>query len=298
MSDAIYAFRDAIEAAGLTPPKSIIPDGKLHRFSSNGKRGDDAGWYVFHEDGIPAGAFGCWRTGLSETWCADIGRGLTEEECRANARRMEAIKRARKAEQEHRQRAAAKRAAELWNSGVNSTSHMYLMKKRVWPYGLRLQDDLLMIPVRDEHGFLHSLQFINIDGRKKFLTGGKVAGCFHLIGDPVDVLFVSEGYATGATIHAATRQAVAVAFNAGNLAPVAAALRRKFRDVRMVICADNDHATEGNPGLTAAREAAEAVGAVVAVPECAGTDFNDLMIERGEEAVREALRAAMRRKAA
>src|SRR3984893_10863324 len=74
MHEAIEQFRAAIHKAGLNPPKVIEPDGKLHRFASNGKRSDDAGWYVLHADGIPAGAFGDWRGGLSETWRADIGR--------------------------------------------------------------------------------------------------------------------------------------------------------------------------------------------------------------------------------
>jgi putative DNA primase/helicase len=57
----IDQFRDAIQAAGLTPPEVIDADGKLHRFASNGKRGDTAGWYVLHDDGILAGSFGDWR---------------------------------------------------------------------------------------------------------------------------------------------------------------------------------------------------------------------------------------------
>ena len=52
----------------------IEPDGKLRRFDGNGKRGDDSGWYVLHGDAVPAGCFGDWRTGLSQTWRADIGR--------------------------------------------------------------------------------------------------------------------------------------------------------------------------------------------------------------------------------
>jgi putative DNA primase/helicase len=76
MSD-IEQFRDAIRSAGLEPPERIEADGKLRRFSSNGKRGDDAGWYVLHGDGIPAGSFGYWRTGISESWRADIGRTLS-----------------------------------------------------------------------------------------------------------------------------------------------------------------------------------------------------------------------------
>ena len=77
MHDAIEQFRAAIHDAGLHPPEVIEPDGKLHRFASNGRRSDDAGWYVFHDDGIPAGAFGDWRTGASEGWRADIGRRLS-----------------------------------------------------------------------------------------------------------------------------------------------------------------------------------------------------------------------------
>ena len=58
MSDPIEHFRLAIAAAGLAVPDSINPDGVIHRFSTNGKRGDDSGWYCLHLDGIAAGAFG------------------------------------------------------------------------------------------------------------------------------------------------------------------------------------------------------------------------------------------------
>ena len=58
MLNAIQQFRDAIQAAGLIPPDGIEADGKLRRFSSNGKKADDAGWYLLHDDGIPAGPSG------------------------------------------------------------------------------------------------------------------------------------------------------------------------------------------------------------------------------------------------
>ena len=46
---------------GLEPPKQVIADGKLHRFSSNGKSGDKAGYYILYTnpDGSIAGKFGC-----------------------------------------------------------------------------------------------------------------------------------------------------------------------------------------------------------------------------------------------
>ena len=68
--EQIGQFRSAIEAAGLTAPADIWADGKLHRFATSARRGDDAGWYVLHAEPVPAGAFGDWRSGLSGTWRA------------------------------------------------------------------------------------------------------------------------------------------------------------------------------------------------------------------------------------
>ena len=95
MVDHITQFRAAIRNAGLTPPELIEPDGKLHRFASNGKRSDDAGWYVLYDDGIPAGAFGDWRTGASETWRADIGRALSPSEEAQHRAQLAAMRRER-----------------------------------------------------------------------------------------------------------------------------------------------------------------------------------------------------------
>lgn len=75
---------------------------------------------------------------------------------------------------------------------------------------------------------LHTLQFILPDGSKRFLSGGRISGCYYAMGRPAGVLLLCEGYATGATLHQATGHAVAVAFNCGNLPVVARALRAKF----------------------------------------------------------------------
>lgn len=39
---SIQAFQDAMRAEHIEPPADIIPD-KLHRFSTNGRKDDDAG---------------------------------------------------------------------------------------------------------------------------------------------------------------------------------------------------------------------------------------------------------------
>ncbi len=93
-SDPISGFRDAISGAGLPVPETIIADGELHRYGTNGKSSDRSGWYVLHLDGIPAGAFGCWRTGLEQKWHARSTRKLTAVERLEHRSRMRAMRHA------------------------------------------------------------------------------------------------------------------------------------------------------------------------------------------------------------
>jgi putative DNA primase/helicase len=298
MRKHIEQFRAAIHNAGMTPPEVIEADGRLHRFASNGKRSDDAGWYVLHDDGIPAGAFGDWRSGTSETWRADIGRRLSPQEEAAHRWRIEAMRREREAEEAKRKADARERAAAMWQSALPAADdHPYLVGKRVKAHGVRLHEGALVVPMRDG-AELHSLQFIDAEGGKRFLAGGRVSGCYFSIGQPDDTLCIAEGYATGASIFEATGYAVAVAFNAANLLPVARALRTRFPGLRLILCADDDAATQGNPGRTKAGEAAQAVGGFLAIPEfgdarpVGATDFNDLHRLAGPAAVRACIEAA------
>lgn len=284
--EAIAQFRDAIQAAGLIPPDVIEADGKLRRFASNGKRRDDAGWYLLHGDGIPAGSFGDWRTGQVQTWRADIGRAFTPAEESEHRARVEAMRKQREADKAIRHTEARERAGlVLADAYLAPGDHPYLLKKGIKPFGAKmieieqaraiapnlspdLSGTLLVIPMRAD-GVLHSLQFITADGIKRPLTGGKVASCYHAIGNPngAAALCICEGFATGATVHEATGYPVAVAFSSGNLIAVALAMRAKFPGLAIVMCADDDHLTTGNPGLTKATEAALAVCGVVAVPD-------------------------------
>ena len=115
---------------------------------------------------------------------------------------------------------------------------------------------------------------------------GRACGLLSPIGDfnePRTIL-ICEGFATGATLHEETGHPVLCAMNAGNLLPVATAARSAWACAELVICADNDRQTEGNPGLTYATAAAKATGAKLIVPEfpegVAGSDFNDLAMLR------------------
>lgn len=269
----IASMLDAMRARGLEPHKEIDlhHDGKLIRYRVVGdKPGSRNGWAVCYSHPVCSGAFGSWKTGEAHTWSENSDKAQTPAERAELKRQIAAMRATRDAEREKVQAEAKARAAKLWERARPATNaHPYLKRKSVGAYGVRQLRELLLIPARDEHGQLHTLQFIGADGAKRFLSGGRIAGCYCPIGRPLDSLLICEGYATGATLFAATGEAVAVCFSAGNLQPVAQALRAKFPALKLIICADNDP-TPGNPGVTYARRAARAVGGLVAVPHFDG----------------------------
>lgn len=282
-------LRTAIESAGLTPPDQIIADGRIHRFPTNGKPKDDAGWYIAYDGELPAGAFGCFRSAFSETWRAHTESDLTPEQRVEQHRRIREAQRAAKKEREQQQEEAARRAADIWGATKPAPAdHPYLLAKGIKPNAaIRLHKDRLVIPVR-HGGDIVSLQFISADGSKKFLRGGRVADCYCGIGQPGDTIVICEGFATAASIREATGYAVAVAFSAGNLESVARTMRTRYPDARLIICGDND---ASGTGQNAARKAAEAVGATVVIPAESG-DFNDLACSQGLRAVSAVIESA------
>lgn len=263
-------LQDAMAAAGLAPAKALDlhPDGKIHRYRVTGDKGGSAnGWYVLHDGPIAFGAFGSWKTSESHTWREATTKPLTPAERADITRRTRAMWQAQATERLAVQAAAQAKALRMWRMARPAIhTHPYLAKKRVNSYGLRQLRDMLLVPVRDQGGVLHTLQFIMPDGSKRFLTGGRISGCYCAIGRVGDTLLLGEGFATMATLHQATGHAAAACFSCGNLLAVAQALRGKFPSLRLVLCADNDVNTPGNPGLTKAREAARAVGALLAIP--------------------------------
>ncbi|RDK01625.1 AAA family ATPase [Paraburkholderia lacunae] len=199
---------------------------------------------------------------------------------------------------------AADKARELWEkSGTVHADHAYVRSKKIKPYGAKQLREQLVIKIQDVDGAHHSAQYIQTDGGKTFQTGGRISGCFAAVtagAKPGNAspLLICEGFATACSLHEATGFPVAAAMNAGNLLNVAKAWRAKYPRVRIVICADDDAETAGNPGMTKALEAARAVGALLAVPDFGpdrpgrSSDFNDLHALDGLDALRRCVDAA------
>lgn len=277
-------FAAAIRAAGLGSPE-IIADGTLRRFRCEGdKPGTRAGWYVLHLDGLPAGIFGSWKESLTQTWCAVSRDRLTLAQQADIRALVETAKAQRAAETRDRHAAAAQRAAVMveYSTPANS-DHPYLTRKAIAPHGIRQQGIALLIPIVVD-GQIASTQTIYPDGGKRFLTGGRIAGGFYLVNDATTrpEVLIAEGFATGATLHEEIGAAVYCAFTAGNLLDVARYARAQHPRADIILCADDDRWTEGNPGLTKAKAAAIAIGGKLLVPDFTGldlatrpTDWND-----------------------
>lgn len=305
MIDVIDQFSRAMAAAGLVPVRhAIVADGRLHRFRIDGDRaGKLNGWYALHLDGLPAGAFGDWKTDGHHTWCAKADKDLTPDERADLRKRMDESRRLRDEESERLRAAARVRAEDLWSRAnpTVSADHPYIKIKGIVQFGARQFGKMLVLPMRDVAGELHSLQFILPDGSKRFLTGGRKSGCFLLIGEiPDHPVYVVEGWATGCSVREATGSPVVVCFDAGNLYPVCHALDTgdAMIGAGMVICADDDYLTEGNPGITKARLCAQKVGAAFIAPDFPSdrprgfSDFNDYAKLYGADLVLKRLKKA------
>jgi phage/plasmid primase-like uncharacterized protein len=291
MSGAMEDFRQAMELASIPAPTQIIADGQIHRFSTNGNRSNLSGWYVLHNDGLAAGAFGDWRSGVTETWSGRQETSLTDHERKALRQRMESIKRQRQDEERSRHAEGASEAARIWEASMSApNNHAYFVRKQVMAHGLRLYEGRLVVPMRDVTGQLHSLQFIDEDGGKRFLVGGRVKGCFYVIGTLGTSICIAEGFATGASIHQATGKPVAITFSAGNMLSVVHDLRSILPHARFLICGDNDLS---DVGQQAARLAAEAVSGHVLLPVEEGWDWNDVAVHEGLDIVQHAVSSAL-----
>lgn len=216
-------------------------------------------------------------------------------------------------------RAVAPIAQERFGSASVASEHPYLTKKGISAHGLRVDsNNHLLIPLYYHNTTtgnitLCNLQTISADGDKRFIKDGLVSSCFYTIGTvPIGtgVIFVVEGYATGASIFEAMGQAypVIVTFNAHNMVKCASIVRALYPSHRIIFCADDDFATAQktgkNAGIDAAQQASAIASAEYISPDFGGdhrtttgelTDYNDLHTAFGIDSVRAQISYALNR---
>ena len=267
-------FRQAMQEAGIAYSGAILADGKLHRFHIEGhKKGSLNGAYKLHIDNYPAGYFQDFKSGFSQKWRCSGNSPIPRD----SAEKIKEASRKRGVEIRQKQNEAAKKAVEIWLRSkpiIQQSEHTYLVRKSIQPHGARLYHDALVIPIHNESNQIVNLQFINPEGEKRFLSGGRKHGCFHIIGDLTQRILICEGFATGASLYEDTRQRVVIAFDAGNLSPAAKNIRELSPDSEIIVCGDND---SSGIGQTKAKEAALAIGGKILIPQAPEQDWNDYL---------------------
>jgi len=272
MNNIQETVKKAMRDNGMTPPDTLILDGVLHRFKD--ESGKPNCYYVVHVDGRAAGMIGDWKTGLKVNWKAEGNYPkLTEAQRTEFKLEQQKQQQLRKAEEKSRHDGAISKASWIWSRTTKPTTHPYLTKKRIKPHNAGLYKKMLAIPVFND-GVLVSIQLIDADGNKRFLSGSKLKGSYSQLGiyNPSKSILISEGWATGASLQEVDDCLTYVAFSANNLKAVAAYIRSLYPLNEIIICGDND---KSGVGQIAAKEAALAIGGKYIIPETMGHDWND-----------------------
>jgi putative DNA primase/helicase len=291
-------------------PASIEADGKIHRFKKDRDDKGKSAWYLCFQNHSDKGEV--FYVAVWEDWRDQLGEQFkfisSFTQTRNDRAKIEAqwaeAQRKRLKEQERQWEETSRAAAADWESFSDCADHPYLTEKKIpEAYGCKSIFDpiaearALIVPVRDVDGKMWGYQKLIKSGPmgKFFLFGTKKTGNYFVLGGSIeneDIVYICEGFATAASVHQALNRPVVVAFDSGNLEPVAKNIRKKWRDKRFVICGDDDQFTEsGNAGRDKGEATAKAVLGKAVFPVFKEnserwTDFNDLHLAEGIDAVK------------
>jgi putative DNA primase/helicase len=281
-NDLHREFIDWLGGLGVEPDpkKGLVVGGEIGRAYTtvDGRRKQNAWYQVWFDQDRPYGHAERYDIGSLGSWKAEGGDipKLTKEQ----KAEIERAKEQARLAQEVEQTKAAKRAQTMWDGAAECNIHPYLEAKGVPSHGLKQYKGSLVIPVYNIHGAVQTLQFINEEGKKIFLRGGKKKAGFFPVGIDLlaeaTVINYAEGYATAASYYADHQQPVIVSFDAGNLAPVAEAIHAVYPQAKHVFIADFDESRTGEQKAIQAAQVIKQAGghAEVLMPEQLG-DYND-----------------------
>ena len=145
---------------------------------------------------------------------------------------------------------------------VDCESHPYLASKGIKGYNVKEIDNALIVPATNFlTGNITGYQMVfekkltemgvekfDVGGKTIYTKGkdtnkynvGKLTNTYHKIGDLTDNIYVSEGYATAATIHTVTEAMSVSSFGVYNILKVAEHLAKKHEDKKVFIVLDKD----------------------------------------------------------
>ena len=308
-------LRAACDFCGVVPPDSLIA-GQLIRTPTLSHRRSKNGYIRIFSDG--AAIVGNWENGLEAFYSDKSGKTLSRQERAELRRQSEQRRRETERELKTVREGVCQRLNVFFGADYGAyptvsmewqgtARHPYLEKKHVEPtetmYECRRENfeayfgkdyqrlpegRLLVFPLINTTGDLISAQFIAEDGSKYFLRNGQTTGAFwQATFLPIDrgapfKIHIAEGVATLLSVlqQSETLSGVFIScMNAGNIKPVAKAMRDAYPATEIVMYADVDKPRDGHRygvGIEKAQEAqAEVANLRILAPK-----FNDSDIQR------------------
>lgn len=280
-------------------------DGQFHHFSKD-KKDRQPLWAIGHEwmfkdNNYHIVNYGDFQTGKSEIYKSYDLDGQTKKFTDAHKVAVQTItKIADDIKQENHIKCRNKWGPIFANETHNNHVHEYLEGKQITDnFAARVSNrGALLIPVYSEDGF-EGVQTIakKDDGKyeKKFSFGLKIKGSFCPVNEfqvaNSKHVYLCEGFATGCSVYLATQTDTICCFTANNILPTVATIRSINPNLKIIIAADDDFKTKGNPGKFWANKAAQNYSNIlVKLPTFSArtteTDFNDLHKLDGLEVVK------------
>ncbi|MGQ3665399.1 LPD7 domain-containing protein [Citrobacter braakii] len=314
-------FSKVLKEAGFVFPAGELPimDSKRHRCLVEGDKAKTnragSGTYQGYLDGRPAGWYENFRSSTGKVNWKSTGEFQLDPALAMQQRALNAQNQwDRKREQEQIfDNTAAQLTRQMERMPLAPATHPYLVRKQVPAVEGVRQDKYsnLVIPLHNLKNEIRTVEYIAPDGTKNLKKGGEKSGNFFVVGgalqnSPHSPVLYAEGYATAASLYLATGYPVVMTVDAGNLVTVSQALKQAYPDSPHLIFGEDDFTKKDNKGLNKAREAAQLIGAEYVIPTFldderaqafAGTasfsDFNDIHVSRGLDAVLEQVAPAL-----
>lgn len=285
--DPRESFRIELLNAGLKITGAIQLNVLVRLADSVDKAGKQSGWYIYSEHDnqdsvLGVGVYGSWHETPPKTvWTSKSLNSMSTAERLKYHEQLERSAKLREAEQIQLQEAAAKKCLYIWEKANDATNNAYLQRKQVKAFDyIKESGGNLIVPITF-NDTITSLQFIEPEGAKHFKKHGKIKGCYYKITGKPELIYIAEGYSTGASIAMATGATVYIAFNAGNIYEVTSKIKTEYPNSKIVIAGDDDSKNQVNTGKLKATQAGEALQCEVMFPPVGYKDFNDLHVDKG-----------------
>lgn len=278
-------FIDFARGYGLLIER-LIDDGKIHRCGTVEHPRSTNGSYKLTSEG---------DFGWVQPWDSPEGLVLFNADKPRDPARAAEFRRRADHERRNQQQIyqAAADTAQIILKRCTYASHPYFAKKGLYGHqGLVDIDGRLVVPMRHyATQDLQSVQWIDNDGGKLFLKGGRAKGAVFAIGPRFGTTWLCEGYATSLSIGESLKtmyrsDRIVCCFSAHNLKEVALATAGAC-----YVLADNDK--PDCYGRQAGQEAAKASGKPWVAPEVPGEDWNDVYARSGASAVAKLMRTLL-----